>query len=259
MPANFEFKAKCKTSEDLAKMREKLIEHGAEPIYSKDQDDTVFQMPGTKPGLKLRVQSPGACQLICWYRVQERGPKVCEYSVAAVSDLEATREILSEAIGVYGRVVKHREGLSYKDVIARLDSVQGLGEFIECEAPLEKMSEDRAREILNEILQLLNISSDMLIDRSYVDLVRELDTPTTDGRRMFYVFFGDEAAGGYGYWLDHSKTVWDRTEGEKYIMEIEHGSFQIEKTALATRILEEACTLRPESAILAKLEEIRKL
>jgi len=181
MPSTFEFKARCASIEAF---RDKLVRNGAEPLGSKDQDDTVFLVPGSRAGLKLREQSPGLCQLISWERGGEKGPKGCRYMVAPVSDPAATRQVLSAALRVYGRVIKRREELHYKGVLIHLDSVMGLGDFIECEAPLEDMSQDRAREILDEITHVLGISPESMIDRSYVELMVGSKPSKTDSTQQ---------------------------------------------------------------------------
>jgi predicted adenylyl cyclase CyaB len=168
MPKSLEFKAKCKSLEIL---RDTIVSKGAELIGSKDQDDMIFLVPGSKAGLKLREQSPGPCQLISWERAEVKGPKSCQYLVAPVSDPEATRQVLSAVLQVHGRVIKRREVFRYKGVTVQLDSVKGLGEFIECEAPLEQMTEKRAKEVLDEIIRILEIPPQSMIDRSYVELL----------------------------------------------------------------------------------------
>lgn len=176
MSANLEFKAKVASPEEHQRMRSQLASFGAKPGARSSQEDIVFRMPDEKAGVKLRVQSPGDCQLISWNRPPTKDAKVCKYSVARIerSEADAVQRVLTDAIGLHGRVVKERDRLLYKEVIVRFDSVQGIGNFIECEAPLEKFaSEQEAKRVLNEIREKLGISEEMLEDRSYVDLVRD--------------------------------------------------------------------------------------
>ena len=59
-----------------------------------------------------------------------------------------------------------------------LDTVEGLGEFIELEAVLAPgESRDAGRARVREIGDALGISADDLIERAYVDLLSELDAP----------------------------------------------------------------------------------
>lgn len=175
MSENLEFKAKVKNAEEHQRMRSQLTSLGAEPGARSSQQDIVFRVPDEKAGLKLRVQSPGDCQLISWNRPQTKDAKVCRYSVARIepAEAEAVQRVLTDAIGLHGRVVKERDRLLYRGVIVRFDCVQGIGNFIECEAPLEKFaSEQDAKRVLDEIRERLDIGEEMLEHRSYVDLVR---------------------------------------------------------------------------------------
>lgn len=64
--------------------------------------------------------------------------------------------------------------------------------------------------------------------------------------RRFYVLFGDELAGGYGYWLGESEEqLRNSIKGERYIDDIQYGSFPTEMTMCAEDILKKTCSERP--------------
>ena len=66
-------------------------------------------------------------------------------------------------------------------------------------------------------------------------------------QRKFYVLFGDEIAGGYGYWLGESEEqLKNSIKGEKYITDIQYGSFPTEMTMCAESILNKSCSERPQ-------------
>jgi predicted adenylyl cyclase CyaB len=176
MPSHIEFKAKCDSIEAFRKVRDCLVTNKGELIDSKKQDDTIFLMPGLKAGLKLREQSSTTNKLISWEKVQEKGITVCKYLVAPITDPNATRNVLSAAIQVYARVIKHREVFQFKEGFVRLDTVEKLGSYIECEVSMEKRSEEEAKKILNAIIKILAISPAMMIERSYADLIHENET-----------------------------------------------------------------------------------
>lgn len=59
------------------------------------------------------------------------------------------------------------------------------------------------------------------------------------------MLFGDEAAGGYGYWLGEADMS-DATDEERSVQHLDHGSFRRELALHAKRILDDICNMRPE-------------
>jgi predicted adenylyl cyclase CyaB len=139
-----------------------------------DQEDTFF---GTKRGrLKLRRFSDTEGELIYYERPDAKGPAESRYVILPTREPAALREALSKALGVSGVVRKRREVYHVAGTRVHLDSVDGLGEFIELEAvlgPGESREAGHAR--VRDISDALGISDDDLIDRAYVDLLSELE------------------------------------------------------------------------------------
>lgn len=77
-------------------------------------------------------------------------------------------------------------------------------------------------------------------------------------RTTYYVVFGDELAGGYGYWLGN-ESLEESLIGEKHLTCVKSGSFPTEQKDLALRILEEACKRRLEMGFYEKLGELDRL
>jgi hypothetical protein len=75
------------------------------------------------------------------------------------------------------------------------------------------------------------------------------DIPQTNKPRIYFVFFADEIAGGYGYWLfDAEEAARDGVKGERYIVDIVYGSFPKAEAETAKKILDDACNTRPLSS-----------
>ena len=89
-----------------------------------------------------------------------------------VVDPEATAHALADALGVRAVVEKARRLLMWRNVRIHLDSVAGLGNFIELEAVSDSpggLPTEEAK--LTELRAALNITDDLLIARSYADLL----------------------------------------------------------------------------------------
>jgi hypothetical protein len=84
------------------------------------------------------------------------------------------------------------------------------------------------------------------------------DIPPGDSVWIFYLLFGDELGGGFGYWL--GKTAIEHSaDGERYIDVLDHGSFPRAKAPEAVRVLDEVCGMRPSPDLLLLHERLRAL
>ena len=173
MGRNMEIKARAA---DFAAQRVKAFELAGGPPETIDQEDTFF---GTKRGrLKLRALSEGEGQLIYYERPDAQGPSESRYIILPTRDPAELKGALSKALGISGVVRKHREVYHVAGTRVHLDTVEGLGEFIELEAvlgPGESPEDGRAR--VGEIRDALGITAEDLIEKAYVDLLAELDAP----------------------------------------------------------------------------------
>lgn len=96
------------------------------------QRDTYFSVP--HGGLKLREQVPGSPHLIQFERPDLPEERESRYRIVCVDDAETLRDALGAAIGVTGAVEKSRHLFLWQSVRIHLDTVEGLGSFIELEA-----------------------------------------------------------------------------------------------------------------------------
>jgi adenylate cyclase class IV len=179
---NLELKARCP---DLARVRRAAIERGAVVHGILHQTDTYFLVANGR--LKIREireerieiagVGPGAdrAELIWYDRPDDREPRACNYKVVPTSDATAVSAALTPALGVRGIVRKRRELLLWRNVRIHLDTVEGLGTFIEFEAVIAP-DEDRSPQVsatrIDELRQALAISEGDLISHSYSDLLK---------------------------------------------------------------------------------------
>ena len=169
MARNIETKAKIKNIAGLTAKVVELADKGPLEIY---QDDTFFACPNGR--LKLRTFSAKEAELIFYRRPDQTGPKESVYSIAPVAAPDKIREVLSQAYGQTGRVIKHRTLFLIGRTRVHMDQVEGLGDFLELEVVLaENESTESGVAVANELLHKLGIPAENLIEGAYVDLLKQ--------------------------------------------------------------------------------------
>lgn len=177
MNRNVEIKARAA---DFARQQARAAELAGSPPELLSQEDTFFR---SKRGrLKLRRFDERRGELIYYERDDSRGPSESRYMILPTREPVSLRDALSQALGVSGVVRKRREVYRVAGTRVHMDTVEGLGEFIELEAvlgPGESTEDGHSR--VRELVDALGISDEDLIDRAYIDLL--LDRETEEGGR----------------------------------------------------------------------------
>ncbi len=133
-----------------------------------DQDDTFFACATGR--LKLRDQFTDGAELIFYQRADHSAPKESVYIRVPVPDPEAMRALLELVHGQTGRVRKRRMLFLVGRTRIHLDTVEGLGEFLELEVVLRD-GESAAEGVVeaHRIMTALGVQSQQLIQGAYVD------------------------------------------------------------------------------------------
>jgi len=165
-----EIKAHCN---DQDKIREILKREGADFRGLDIQTDTYFRVPHGR--LKLR-EGNIENNLIHYDRPDQEGPKqssVLLYKSNPDSNLKA---ILMKAIGVLVVVEKKREIYFIDNIKFHIDTVAGLGTFIEIEAIDENGSigKERLQAQCEHYLASFGVCKNDLVDCSYSDLIMNM-------------------------------------------------------------------------------------
>lgn len=165
-PTLIEIKAKCHEPEKVA---EKLNRLKARFIGIDHQIDTYFDVPNGR--LKLR-QGNIENHLIFYNRNNQAGPKQSNVMLYRSPESEMLREILATAIGEKIVVDKHRQIYFIDNVKFHIDTVKGLGSFMEIEAIDEKgtIGTEKLREQCTYYMNLLDVKTEDLIENSYSDM-----------------------------------------------------------------------------------------
>jgi predicted adenylyl cyclase CyaB len=162
---NVEIKARIAGVAALEPLAARLANGGPRVL---EQDDTFFASPNGR--LKLRDQFADGAELIFYRRADESGPKESFYVRVPVPDPDAMRALLALAHGQTGRVRKRRVLFLVGRTRIHLDTVAGLGEFLELEVVLRD-GESTAQGVAEaqRIMAELGVGTQQLIQGAYVD------------------------------------------------------------------------------------------
>lgn len=164
---NVEIKALC---ENQNAIREILLARQADFRGTDHQIDTYFNVNSGR--LKLR-EGNIENYLIHYERENIEGPKQSHVTLFASDPSSTLKEILLKSLGILTVVDKQREIYFIENVKFHLDTVLGLGTFVEIEA-IDKtgdIGKDRLLEQCAYYLELFAIPTANLLADSYSDLL----------------------------------------------------------------------------------------
>lgn len=166
---NIEIKARCGDADKVCGI---LLAQGVEFKGRDRQTDIYFNVPRGR--LKLRCGDIENA-LIYYDRPDGPGPKRSDVHLCPCPPESGMEALLTELLGVRVRVVKEREIYFIGNVKFHIDTVDGLGGFVEIEAIDADGTIGRPRllEQCRRFMALLQIDDADLIDRSYSDMLME--------------------------------------------------------------------------------------
>lgn len=167
---NVEIKARCSNP---ASIRNYLL--AANAVFKGEdlQSDTYFNVREGR--LKLR-EGNIENHLVYYERPDKTGPKNSRFHLLAIPDARAFKEVMAKAVGIKTVVKKKREIYFIKNVKFHLDTIEGLGNFVEIEAgnltadlPVEALTEQ-----CNFYVSELKIQESDLLRVSYSDMIESI-------------------------------------------------------------------------------------
>jgi predicted adenylyl cyclase CyaB len=170
MNRNVEIKARVASLAAIERQARDLADEGSVTLV---QEDTFFVCPRGR--LKLRQLGATEGELIYYERPDSAEPKESRYAIYRTPDPEGLARTLSLALGVRGVVRKTRTLYLVGPTRIHLDSVEGLGDFVELEVvlrPDQSVSDGVA--IAHDLMTRLGILPDQLIHKAYIDLLEAL-------------------------------------------------------------------------------------
>ena len=171
-PTNLNIEIKARV-DDLDRIREYLLAHGAESRGTDHQKDTYLRARDGR--LKIREGNVESC-IVHYDRSDCTGPKSCRYRIEHFTPgdpvVEGLRKLLTAAIGVLCVVDKVREIYFIENVKFHLDSVGTLGTFFEIEAiDTDGKGEESLRKQCKHYLDEIGIEESQLVGASYSDMI----------------------------------------------------------------------------------------
>ncbi|MGB1048429.1 MAG: class IV adenylate cyclase [Rhodothermales bacterium] len=164
---NVEIKARSTRHEavraELGRLRSRLV-------GTDHQVDTYFNVPEGR--LKLR-EGTIENSLIHYMRSDQSGPKTSDVLLYRVKPDPALRDVLERALGVLVVVDKQREIHFVDNVKIHLDTVEGLGTFLEIEAidADGSFSKDQLQQQCETFMDHFNVLPEDLLEDSYSDML----------------------------------------------------------------------------------------
>ncbi|KAM9705752.1 uncharacterized protein ACNS7B_001849 isoform 1-T3 [Menidia menidia] len=167
MLSNVEIKAKVSNPAAFAQKAAQLSQSEGTIIQ---QHDTFFTC--NRGRLKLRDLMNGSGQLIFYERPDTDGPKLSRYSISPTSDPSSLRTVLSESLGVKGEVRKERRLFLIGQTRVHLDTVEGLGHYMELEVVMRpEQTVDEGQQVATDLMEQLGVSAESLVTGAYMDLI----------------------------------------------------------------------------------------
>ena len=168
---NVEIKARLHDAETVAVAAERLAGGPPETI---DQHDTFYCSDQAR--LKLRRFRDGRGELIAYERPDLAGPKTSRYRIFRTDDAAGLAAVLADGLAPAGEVRKRRRLYLIGRTRVHLDSVVGLGEFLELEVVLAENEATAAGRLeAEELLAALGVPVSDLVAGAYVDLLASKD------------------------------------------------------------------------------------
>ncbi|MGH0148716.1 UNVERIFIED_CONTAM: hypothetical protein FKN15_013960 [Acipenser sinensis] len=167
MPSNVEIKAKVHDFQQLIENAKQLSKSEGHIIT---QEDTFFKVLTGR--LKLRNFLNGSGQLLFYERPDVDGPKLSNYSISPTTDPDGLTKVLADALGIMGVVKKERLLYMVGQTRVHVDTVEGLGHFMELEVVLnDGQSLEDGESIALKLMEELGVKKEDLIIGAYVGLL----------------------------------------------------------------------------------------
>jgi adenylate cyclase class 2 len=166
VPTNLEIKA-VYSSPAIAKRRALAI--GGIYAGTLAQIDTYFKVGSGR--LKLREINGERAELIYYHRADAKRSRYSNYTVLELSNAAPAKTIFRSLFGIWKIVRKKRVLFLYQNARIHIDSVRGLGTFIEFEVMVTR-GKKQARSLMLILRKQFALKSNSLIGGSYSDMIR---------------------------------------------------------------------------------------
>jgi predicted adenylyl cyclase CyaB len=165
MAFNLELKARCTDQASAGEIAGRLTEAEPEEIT---QTDLYYEVAYGR--LKVRMFGDDTAELIWYDRSENCTHRISRYEKRTVKDIASVLNIFDTHLQRIVSVRKSRSLYIWNDCRIHIDSVEGLGEFIEFEVILLDPA-DTGENRMAKLREAFGIKDDDIIGGSYGDLV----------------------------------------------------------------------------------------
>jgi adenylate cyclase, class 2 len=165
MRKNLELKAHYPSSKSAESVCLRL---GADRRGVLRQTDTYFRI--RRGRLKLREINSDQFELIYYQRKNLKGTRHSDFLVVPLKSVQPMNDVCKGVFGVKAIVKKKRSLFLYKNARIHIDSVEGLGTFIEFEVIVNRGRKQAAR-LMSFLISEFQIEKRAMIGESYCDLL----------------------------------------------------------------------------------------
>ncbi len=165
MRTNLELKAKYRSA---AAARSVSLRLGAKRKGILRQVDTYFRVRNGR--LKLRQINGNQYELIYYHRKDRKGTRYSDFFVVPLNSVRPMMDVCKEIFGVLVVVRKRRDLFVYENARIHIDSVKGLGSFIEFEVIVNR-GRRQAEKLMSFLITEFVIGMKDMIAGSYSDML----------------------------------------------------------------------------------------
>ena len=167
MKKNYEIK--CELSD--RKTVELIINSVKGYSHSVEKQTDIYYKADTGR-LKLRIINDTEGSLIFYDRGEKTGKRISKYIISKTKDHKELDSILRKQFKVLVIVNKKRDIYIHKNIRVHIDTIKGLGRFLEIEIIYENLS--KAKEQMKELISKFQLNENKFIKGSYSDLLINL-------------------------------------------------------------------------------------
>ena len=164
MKKNLEIKYKPGNSREISYITGLLKNYSH---TTEKQTDIYYKTD--KGRLKLRIINETEGNLILYNRAEKKNKRISKYTISKTKDYRELDFILRKQFGVLVTVSKKREVYVYNNVRVHIDTVKGLGKFLEIEIIYDEIS--KAKNQMKLLISDLKLDENKFIKVSYSDLL----------------------------------------------------------------------------------------
>ena len=160
------FEIKCRIS-NLSAIKEKLSSDRNYKYSVEKQRDIYYNVKSGR--LKLRIINEKNSDLIYYNRKEKNSERVSNFVISSTLNFRELNFIMTEQFKVMVIVNKKREIFVKDNIRIHLDTVNKLGKFLEIEIMFKDLN--KAKKLMEELKEMLNLNSKDFIKSSYSDLL----------------------------------------------------------------------------------------